>query len=262
MTGQGRFVVVLLVGLVGAIALAALIGGDDDTDTASGDPIASDGASPASTTNTPEVPTSTATSGGTPASPSSSVSTRVAPSSAETAPPIVSTGRFVASSAPGATFGTAPGLTFSVKAEEGSGIDPDELVAIVDGILADPRSWAGDGVTGLERVADGGEFTLAVATPATVDDLCSPLRTNGYFSCARNGWVALNLDRWNSAIEEWPTSLDDYRAYVVNHEVGHYIRGPDHPSCPGSGGLAPVMMQQTKGLDGCLPNGWPYPDNG
>jgi hypothetical protein len=43
---------------------------------------------------------------------------------------------------------------------------------------------------------------------------------------------------------------------VVNHETGHWL-GHGHLGCGGAGRLAPVMMQQSKGLDGCKHNPWP-----
>ncbi len=137
----------------------------------------------------------------------------------------------------------------------------EELAAFVDTVLADERSWIGDGITGFRRVGpdEPVDFTLVVATPDTVDRLCAPLQTAGQYSCGANGWIALNLHRWMTATPEWPASLEVYRRYLVNHEVGHYILGGNHDSCPEPGALAPIMMQQTIDLDGCRPNGWVYP---
>ncbi len=169
------------------------------------------------------------------------------------------TGAFIpARTTSGITVGSGNVIDFSVAAEQGSGIDPDELAATVDRVLSDNRSWIAEGNIGFRRIETGGLFTLVVATADTVDKLCAPLRTNGFFSCARNGWVALNLNRWLLATDTWNADLSEYRNYVINHEVGHYLARP-HVGCPGADQLAPVMMQQTKGLDGCQANGWPYP---
>lgn len=134
----------------------------------------------------------------------------------------------------------------------------EDLVSFVVDTLSDSRSWSGRGV-GFRLVDEGGLFTMTVASPERVDQLCAPLRTVGRYSCARNGWIAFNSDRWFGATETWPADLETYRRYLVNHEVGHYVRGPSHDQCPGEGMLAPVMMQQTKGLKGCIPNGWVDP---
>ena len=63
--------------------------------------------------------------------------------------------------------------------------------------------------------------------------------------------------RWANATEEF-ASLEVYREYVVNHEVGHVL-GHHHQQCPGKGRLAPVMQQQTIKVAPCRPNGWPFP---
>ena len=149
-------------------------------------------------------------------------------------------------------------IEYTVAAEANSGIDPDHLATFVQELLADPRGWNADNRYTFRRVESGGLFTLTVATPATTDRLCAPLRTNGYFSCAANGWAALNLTRWTSAVDSWDQDILEYRTYVANHEIGHHL-GHGHVRCPSPGAFAPVMMQQTKGLDGCVGNGWPNP---
>jgi hypothetical protein len=50
--------------------------------------------------------------------------------------------------------------------------------------------------------------------------------------------------------------MDLYRAYLVNHEVGHRL-GHGHSHCHGAGRPAPVMMQQSKGIGACTANPWP-----
>lgn len=155
----------------------------------------------------------------------------------------------------------SPMIEFSVAVDEEAlegRLSEPELVSFVVETLSDRRSWIGRGV-GFRLVEDGGLFTITVATPERTDELCWPLRTNGRFSCARNGWIVFNSDRWFGATDTWPADLETYRRYLVNHEVGHYILGPGHPGCPGAGLRAPIMMQQTKGLGGCLANGWVDP---
>ncbi|WP_366519824.1 DUF3152 domain-containing protein [Nocardioides sp.] len=76
------------------------------------------------------------------------------------------------------------------------------------------------------------------------------------------GELVINQDRWKFASPAWNRAragLRNYRHLVVNHETGHWL-GHGHWGCPGPGQPAPVMMQQSKGLDGCRFNPWPRPD--
>ncbi|MFJ3598655.1 DUF3152 domain-containing protein [Streptomyces sp. NPDC090126] len=55
--------------------------------------------------------------------------------------------------------------------------------------------------------------------------------------------------------------VSEYRALIVNHEVGHRL-GHGHGTCPGRGRPAPAMMQQINGLKGCAANARPYDARG
>ena len=93
-------------------------------------------------------------------------------------------------------------------------------------------------------------------TPKTTDRLCAPYRTRGEVSCHHGNRVVLNAKRWLLGADSYGSDLTNYRRYLVNHEFGHAL-GKRHENCPGRGKLAPVMMQQTKGLGPCRKNPWP-----
>ena len=121
---------------------------------------------------------------------------------------------------------------------------------------ADPRGWRGGGVA-FRRVPRGGSFTLVLAEASTVPSFSSACSST--YSCRVGRFVIINQTRWLHATPSWNAargSLRDYRHMVVNHETGHWL-GHGHASCAGRGRLAPVMMQQSKGLDGCRFNPWP-----
>lgn len=164
--------------------------------------------------------------------------------------------------APGtsATVGQGELWTYTVEVEVGIPVDPTDLAALVDTVLADPRGWTAAGDVQLQRVAADAEpsFRVRLATPATTDARCAPLDTHGELSCRNGADVMLNLRRWVSGAAPSEMDLTDYRKYMVSHEVGHAL-GRDHAECPAPGQLAPVMLQQTLGLDGCRPNPWPFP---
>jgi|SRR5665647_1562049 len=172
------------------------------------------------------------------------------------------TGEYV--SAVGGTdrYGSGTLKTYAVQVEIGTGQGAPDFAAAVDVTLANPASWTGQGRWSLQRVAiDKADFVIRLATPATVDKVCATvgLDTRGYVSCRAGNFVMINLDRWLTAIPDYQGNVALYRQYVINHEVGHQL-GYNHQACPGPGALAPVMQQQTFGLDGCRANGSPYVD--
>jgi hypothetical protein len=160
----------------------------------------------------------------------------------------------------------APGngvlTTFRVEVEQTLPVDGEVFAAYVLDTLNDPRSWGRDGERTFARTAEEkADVTVVLATPATSARLCDPWITGGFLSCAKPGVAVLTFYRWALGVEWYgpgPEALEQYRRYLVNHEVGHVL-GHDHKDCPGRGRLAPVMQQQTKGLGRCRPNGWPFP---
>jgi Protein of unknown function (DUF3152) len=122
----------------------------------------------------------------------------------------------------------------------------------------DPRGWRAAGVK-FRRVAKGGTFTVVLAQAGTVPSFSSACSAE--WSCRVGRYVIINQTRWLHATPSWNSRklpLRGYRHMVVNHETGHWL-GHGHASCPGSGRLAPVMMQQSKSLAGCRHNPWPLP---
>ncbi|WP_336923363.1 DUF3152 domain-containing protein [Aquipuribacter sp. SD81] len=166
------------------------------------------------------------------------------------------------------TFAVAPGgsdvvgdgelVTYTVEVEGGVPVDAAAAAAVVDAVLADPRSWTADGRWALQRVAADGDARVVVTSPDTTDRLCAPLRTRGQVSCRNGDDVVLNAVRWTRGATTWGEDVEGYREYLVNHEVGHLL-GHGHVPCPATGEAAPVMLQQTIRLDGCEPNAWPFP---
>ena len=124
--------------------------------------------------------------------------------------------------------------------------------------FADPRGWRSAGV-GFRRVKKGGDFSVVLAEASTVPSF-SPV-CSAQWSCRVGRYVIINQLRWRHASPSWNQAnkpLRTYRHMVVNHETGHWL-GHGHLGCGGDGRLAPVMMQQSKGLGGCRHNPWPLP---
>ncbi len=155
--------------------------------------------------------------------------------------------------------GSDPVRTFSVEVEKGLPIDPSAFAQEVGKVLGSPRSWGVGGGFSVQRVnSNQASFKVVLASPQTTDELCAPLLTNGIFSCAQGSSAILNAMRWMEGADAYGDDLESYRKYMINHEVGH-VFGHGHVECPAAGELAPIMVQQTKGVGSCEPNPWPFP---
>lgn len=167
---------------------------------------------------------------------------------------------------PGAdTPGTARALTYSLEIEDGIGADQRSVATVVGATLRDERGWQALGAFRFVQVtpaqAKAGQhpqLRIILASPDLVDRLCAPVQTHGDVSCGREHKAVLNNHRWVHGAAAYADDLAGYRTYMVNHEVGHNI-GHSHEQCPGKGQPAPVMLQQTLGLQGCIKWPWPTP---
>ena len=172
--------------------------------------------------------------------------------------PAEGTGSFSVAAGEGARLGSGRLIRYTVEVEGGLPYGATGIARAVDTTLADPHSWIGGGEYAFQRTDGDGDVRVLLASPATTDQLCAPLRTRGEVSCRNGDLVVINARRWADGIQAYGDDLAAYRQYIVNHEMGHAI-GLGHVGCPGAGRMAPVMLQQTYGLDGCTPNPWPYP---
>ncbi|WP_456697553.1 DUF3152 domain-containing protein [Aeromicrobium sp. P5_D10] len=147
-------------------------------------------------------------------------------------------------------------VTYSVKTRGKVTASLSKFKKLAQQTYDDPRGWRAMGVK-FKRVSKGGDFTLVLSQASKVPTFSSACSST--YSCRVGRNVIINQTRWQKATPAWNAkkgSLRNYRHMVVNHETGHWFeRG--HASCGGKGQLAPVMQQQSKGLQGCKINPWP-----
>jgi hypothetical protein len=161
-------------------------------------------------------------------------------------------------------YGSGPLRRFVVETEDGIGVDDAAFAKAVRTTLGDPRSWGNGGRMSFQEVgaaaaaASQYDFKVTLVSPGNMEKYCPGVGTGGYTSCRYGERAVINLARWATAVPYYEGDLATYRQYVVNHEVGHAL-GNHHQSCPAPGAAAPVMQQQTLGLQGCVRNAWPYP---
>lgn len=128
---------------------------------------------------------------------------------------------------------------------------PAQIEFLITVYLNDPDGWGSQGYS-FQPVSENADILIRLSSAKTVDEICG-LSTG--LSCAILGGknVYLNADRWFHGSPQSRLDLEEYRQYMVSHEIGH-ILGFDHQDCPCNGCPAPIMMQQTLGIKKCIPN--------
>ena len=148
---------------------------------------------------------------------------------------------------------------YTVRVETSLNTDPDAVARFVQATLDDPRGWAAFGRNNFALVAADapGQLVIVLASPETVDSLCGASTTKGTWDCRAGNTIVLNSDRWFYMTPTY-TSLPDFRAFMINHEIGVYL-GQSGTTCKTKGAKAPVMADQARTLSGCAANPWPKP---
>lgn len=141
--------------------------------------------------------------------------------------------------------------TFRIEVDKDVSYNSKQFEFYVLAYLNDPDGWNSKGYT-FEQVGAHEDILIRLSSPKTITKVCG-LPNN--LSCAEmNGkYVYLNAERWLRGSKKSKLSLENYRQYMVSHEIGH-ILGFDHEQCPCVGCKAPIMMQQTLGIGKCIPN--------
>lgn len=143
-------------------------------------------------------------------------------------------------------------VRFSTVVEPGVVYDAKQFARDIEIYLSDPDGWASRGYE-FEYVTRSPTLMIHLATPEQIRAAgCG----DGSLSCAelKGNHIRLNSARWSGLLPNHSKlPLDEYRQYMVTHEVGH-ILGHEHVPCPTPGAPAPLMMQQTLGIGACSPN--------
>ena len=191
--------------------------------------------------------------------------TQPTPAASQQAVPEAGAGTISAVDIPnGPVKATGRTVTYGIDIEDGLPIAPADFASVVHTALIDDRGWqTKDGVRFVpvsvaERNAGARvDIRVTLASPSMTAKLCAPLDTSvQQVSCWNGSRAVLNLTRWIRGASTYGNDLGLYRDYLVSHEVGHGL-GHGHVHCPGPGKPAPVMVQQTKDLEGCT--AWPWP---
>jgi hypothetical protein len=147
-------------------------------------------------------------------------------------------------------------VTYDIATRGRVRVDLDRFARQVQQTYDDPRGWRGSGIA-FRRVPRGGDFTVVLSEARLLPSFSSICTV--WWSCRVGRDVVVNETRWLRTSPAWRasgSSLRDYRHMVLNHETGHWL-GWGHRTCGTPGRPAPVMQQQSKGLDGCRANPWP-----
>lgn len=139
---------------------------------------------------------------------------------------------------------------YLVAIEDGINYPINLFKKYIKSILSDSRSWC---VNFIEDKINP-DFCIILSKRETIINICNLVD----LSCAdfMKNIIYINYNNWINGSKLSKLTLDDYRTYVINHEVGHILGIHTHFN-PRKGCKTPVMNQSTNGIGKGLPNQWP-----
>lgn len=139
-------------------------------------------------------------------------------------------------------------IHYKCEIEEGIKYGLNTFSTLVFGILNHPKSW---GIRFIE--SENQDITIILSKGNTVKEICN--LTGLSCANARDSIIYININRWLKGSKRSGLNLDDYRTYLILHEMGHILGLSHLPviKCK----KVPVMNQSTLGLKGGLPNQYP-----
>lgn len=146
-------------------------------------------------------------------------------------------------------------LYYKILFDPRCGFRTGPIIKKVQDVLQDNRGWKRMGYNLRMKQDDNNvDFVIYFTFESYIKRKCN---FTG-LSCADldNDIIYINENRWRRGSTASKLNLDDYRTYVINHEVGH-ILGRGHAKCENRNTRVPVMVQQTLGIHNCKPNVWP-----
>jgi hypothetical protein len=146
-------------------------------------------------------------------------------------------------------------VTYLTRVDPDVRYDAQRFANEVDMYLADPHGWESKGYNFIRVGPRQKTLNTVIIQLSSTSTIAKSGCENPSLSCAvMNGTeLHVNIMRWMRGSPQSGLPLDEYRQYIISHEVGHII-GHDHVKCPGAGQPAPIMMQQTLGIGSCVPN--------
>lgn len=146
-------------------------------------------------------------------------------------------------------------LTYTVKFHKNLQINKESCIQKIISVLNDPRGWKNKGFYFNYKLSiDNPDFIIFFTSSKWIANFCN---LPG-LSCTdlRYNEIYINVDNWRNGSIHSQLNLNNYKTYLINHEVGH-ILGKKHIKCPSPNSKVPVMTQQTLGIGECIPNPWP-----